>query len=368
MTRVEIAEWPKALGAADQERWMRTRRDFIERVAAYGGSASAAMLALDLLAPSNASPALALEGSGNGTHVVILGAGVAGLCAAYELGKAGYVCTILEARARPGGRVWTVRGGDRHVESDGTAQTCAFPGGTYLNPGPARVPQHHVTMDYYREFGIAVEQFGNVNMNAYYYSSTAQPEMRRIRMREAKFAIAGYTSELLAKAVAQSALDAPLTRDDKAKLLDFLASNGGLTKTFTVHEQRLGRLSRVAGGGRCGGHARPIRSSLMPLIRGGFGAFFRSEYALDQQLTMFQPVGGIDALPLRVRGAAARTACTTTRPSPRFARRPTACASPSRAPARNPRSIEAAYCICTIPLAGAAQNPGRLQPAVSPRR
>src|SRR5476649_257096 len=186
------------------------------------------MLALDLFAPERASAALALEGSGGGTHVVILGAGVAGLCAAYELGKAGYVCTVLEARSRPGGRVWTVRGGDRHVESDGTVQTAAFPDGTYLNPGPARVPQHHVTMDYYREFGVALEQFGNVNMNAYYHSTKAPPELARIRMREAKMSIAGYTSELLAKAVSQSALDAALTADDKVKLLDFLASYGNL--------------------------------------------------------------------------------------------------------------------------------------------
>ena len=147
---------------------MRTRRDFIERVAAFGGSVSAALTALDLLAPAAASPPLVLEGSGNGTRVVILGAGVAGLCAAYELAKAGYDPIVLEARARAGGRVWTVRNGDRHIESDGSAQTAAFPAGAYLNPGPARVPQHHVTMDYYREFDVPVEQFGNVNMNAYF--------------------------------------------------------------------------------------------------------------------------------------------------------------------------------------------------------
>ena len=342
---------------------MRTRRDFIERVAAYGGSASAAMLALDLLAPSNASPAMALEGSGNGTHVVILGAGVAGLCAAYELGKAGYVCTILEARARPGGRVWTVRGGDRHVESDGVAQTCAFPGGTYLNPGPARVPQHHVTMDYYREFGIAVEQFGNVNMNAYYYSSAAQPEMRRIRMREAKFAIAGYTSELLAKAVAQSALDAPLTRDDKTKLLDFLASNGGLSKTFTyTNNGWAGYAELPAAGDVAGTPSDPLE--LMPLIRGGFGSFFRSENALDQQLTMFQPVGGIDALPYafaaRLRGRIHfNSAVTAIRKTPGGVRVAYTSAG------GNPRAIEGAYCICTIPLPVLRKIPADFSPRFS---
>src|SRR5262245_41291358 len=57
-------------------------------------------------------------GSGNGKRVAILGAGIAGLTAAYRLREAGYQCTILEARDRPGGRVWTIRGGDRVVETD----------------------------------------------------------------------------------------------------------------------------------------------------------------------------------------------------------------------------------------------------------
>jgi monoamine oxidase len=145
-------------------RVMRTRREFVQAVAAHGGSAYAAMLALDLLAPAKAS-AFALEGDGRGTKIVILGAGVAGLCAAYELGKLGYDCTILEARARPGGRAWTIRGGDKFVESDGIAQTATFADGLYHNPGPSRVPQHHVTMDYYRELGVAIELFGNENLN-----------------------------------------------------------------------------------------------------------------------------------------------------------------------------------------------------------
>jgi monoamine oxidase len=57
---------------------------------------------------------------GNGTRVVILGAGIAGMVAALELGKAGYECRVLEARSRPGGRNWTLRGGDTVEEVDST--------------------------------------------------------------------------------------------------------------------------------------------------------------------------------------------------------------------------------------------------------
>jgi monoamine oxidase len=41
--------------------------------------------------------------------VVVMGAGLAGLAAAYELTQAGYEVTVLEAQTRPGGRVHTVR-------------------------------------------------------------------------------------------------------------------------------------------------------------------------------------------------------------------------------------------------------------------
>lgn len=65
-------------------------------------------------------------------RVVIVGAGVAGLCVAYELVKAGYSCTLLKAAARAGGRVWTVRDGSRSAELDGTEQRARLADGMYF--------------------------------------------------------------------------------------------------------------------------------------------------------------------------------------------------------------------------------------------
>jgi monoamine oxidase len=47
--------------------------------------------------------------AGSSRQVLVLGAGLAGLAAAYELKKAGYAVSVLEARSRPGGRVLTYR-------------------------------------------------------------------------------------------------------------------------------------------------------------------------------------------------------------------------------------------------------------------
>src|SRR5277367_637804 len=108
-----------------------SRRDFLMRVGQIGGYGAAftLMQSLGLL------PAMGVTGEtakirkvpGNGTTVVILGGGIAGLVSAYELGKLGYRCTLLEAReTRVGGRNWTVRKGTNVEFTNGFTQTCNF--------------------------------------------------------------------------------------------------------------------------------------------------------------------------------------------------------------------------------------------------
>ncbi len=77
---------------------------------------------------------------------VVVGAGMSGLVAAYELGRAGHVVTVLEARPRVGGRVLTLR--------------APFASGHLAEAGAARIlPAHNLTLSYARHFGLPVDRF-----------------------------------------------------------------------------------------------------------------------------------------------------------------------------------------------------------------
>jgi cation diffusion facilitator CzcD-associated flavoprotein CzcO len=72
-----------------------------------------AMTTMGLAAESTYNGPIRLEGDPRGALVVILGAGVAGLVAAFELHRIGYKVQMLEYNDRAGGRCWSLRGGDR---------------------------------------------------------------------------------------------------------------------------------------------------------------------------------------------------------------------------------------------------------------
>lgn len=78
--------------------------------------------------------------------VLIVGAGVAGLVAAYELDKLNYDVTVLEAQSRPGGRVFTFRNWEAPD--------------LYAEAGAARIPaDHDITRKYANEFGLPLIPF-----------------------------------------------------------------------------------------------------------------------------------------------------------------------------------------------------------------
>ncbi|WP_248958107.1 flavin monoamine oxidase family protein [Sphaerisporangium perillae] len=242
----------------------------------------------------------ALRG-GRPASVLVLGAGVAGLACAYELGKAGYDCTVLEARDRVGGRSLTLRGGDTVTElpvqgaagsaSPGDTQRVTFGEGTYFNAGPARIAQWMVTLDYCRELGVPLEVFVNSNSAAYVLTAGMKAP---VRVRTARADAYGYISELLAKAADAGALDARLTGADKERLLDFLSAFGeiGPSHDYTGGERRGYRVNPGIGQGSELG-APP---SLTEVLSQGLGRVLTMDAGYEQAMPMFQPVGGMDAI------------------------------------------------------------------------
>src|SRR5882757_5313332 len=115
-----------------------SRRDFLKKASVLAGGAYPAMMAMGLVPAAPVHP-FVLEGSGDGKEVVILGAGLAGMAAAYELSKLGYHCTILEARDRAGGRCWSVRKGSVNTETGQPLHKANFDDGLYFNAGPSRI-------------------------------------------------------------------------------------------------------------------------------------------------------------------------------------------------------------------------------------
>ncbi len=178
-----------------------TRRALLEQIGTVGGLGATYMameaLGLAIPTPAGAENFQLPPASGSGRSVAILGAGIAGLVSAYELRRAGYRVTVLEARNRIGGRSWTIRGGDRIVQNGRSDQHAAFSPGLYFNSGPARIPStHRAILGYARRFGVQLETFVNVNRNAGWdFGGKVFPERRFV------FDFRGHMSELLAKAI-----------------------------------------------------------------------------------------------------------------------------------------------------------------------
>jgi monoamine oxidase len=134
-----------------------TRRQFLRRSAL-------AVAGIGLAQSPRALGATAIITKGPAKKVLVLGAGMAGLVAAYELTQLGHDVTVLEARTRSGGRVHTLRE--------------PFSDGLFAEEGAARIPDNHdLTLKYVHQFELGLEPFYPARLNAVRFDRGSREEV-----------------------------------------------------------------------------------------------------------------------------------------------------------------------------------------------
>jgi len=352
-----------------------SRRGLLSLIGMTAGSAAMyqAMTSLGLAAESGYKGPADLSGDPKGASVLVLGAGLAGMTAALELRQAGYSVQLLEFNDRPGGRNWTLRGGDRYTELGGTTQTCGFDQGLYINPGPWRIPyHHHGVLAYCRRLGVALEPFQQLNHNALLHNSKGfggKPQ----RIRDIKTDFQGHVSELLAKATQQGKLDEAVSTEDREILLQALKAWGALDKDYAYKAGETSAdfrgYAKDAGGGL---GAEPVPGEpigLSDILSSRLWRSLQSFALYEFQTTMFQPVGGMDmigkAFAAQLGGLIRYNAKVTRIQQGEGG--VTVTYEDTKSPG-SPLQATADWCVCTIPLTVLSQIPidvgARMQAAI----
>lgn len=334
-----------------------TRRDFLSKALAIGGSgfllASMKAWGMDIASGATAPPVL--EGSGNGKTVVILGAGIGGMTAAYELSKQGYTVKVIEARSFAGGRNQTARRGKVLEELGGEKQVCEFDEGQYINIGPWRLPfNHYSTLHYTREFNVPLELFNNDNDASYVYTAKAKGALagKRLRMFEVKADLRGYVDELLAKSLKGGLMDKQISADDKMLLIDYLVNEGHLSNQDLSYKGTEGRGYKVnPGAGMSPGPGVPSDPlGFSDLLQSKLGHIYHSVNSFEQQATMLQPVGGMDQIAKAFEKRTSRMISYNTEVSKLVNMADRVEIHVKNTASGKESIVKADFCLCTIPL------------------
>lgn len=212
-------------------------------------------------------------------RIVVVGAGMAGLSAAYELKRAGHEVVLLEAQQRVGGRLQTYREPFTH--------------GLYAEAGGMRLPaSHELTMGYVNKFKLKTSPFTMGNPNCYVFINGEKMRLSEFRHNPAVLGFAvnekerGKTASQLwdeslapieakLKEKGDSAWDEILAEYDNDSLREFLDKCGwseGAIEMFGLFQGYEGRQN----------------ASFIDIIRPEIGGSFRDLVELQ---------GGSDNLP-----------------------------------------------------------------------
>lgn len=327
-----------------------TRRDLILAAARIGGAglATGVLETIGLTAESDLTDLETLDPIGsNAPEVLILGAGIAGMCAAYELESLGYRCRVLEARPRSGGRCVTLRAGDRS-EEQGETQTCTFDRNHYFNPGPTRIPPWHVTVDYCRKFGIPLAPWINVNENAFILQTRGPLANSKLRIRDVIADTEGYLTLSMRGAVDDRRIGAAWSARDRKAVMRYLSAYGRIDNDGVYRGTRcrsfkdFDPVSSIKPT-----HGAPI--DMRALFSGGIGGYFKFINSINQQMTMLEVVGGTDRIATafqRSLRARIEFGCEVTE----IDAGPAETIVTFKDRSGKAHTARAPYCICTVPL------------------
>jgi monoamine oxidase len=279
-----------------------TRRDLLSMIGVMGGASAMylAMAELGHAQSTNFKGPAQLSRPPPGASVLILGSGWAGMVAALEMRDAGYKVQVLEYQDRPGGRNWTLYGGDSFTELGGATQNVQFDRGIYLNPGPWRIPYHHQGVIHYAQrLGVQLEPFTQLNYNAYVHSSKAYGGKPK-RYREVQADFQGHVAELLGKAAQQGALDQKVSKEDREILMAALKNWGALDNNYEYTKGLISSNRRGfdldPGGGLSGAPKPSDPDALSTVLTSHLWSSIGTHSSHLVQQSIFQPKGGMGML------------------------------------------------------------------------
>jgi monoamine oxidase len=244
----------------------------------YGLLSSAAALSAGSLSRASYAD---LPPSNNPQKVTVIGAGLAGLSAAHQLVRSGHEVTILEARRRPGGRVYTLRE--------------PFADGLYAEAGAFWIADNHdITLKYINLFDLPLVPNTARNVFSHYYGRGKSLDLANLSSsdfpyqltdKEVELGYGGIFSayfgpalEALSRVDLLSPPDSSLAAYDRLSVADYLLQQGA--SRDAVELLRLGYFD-VWGDG-VGTY------SALQLLR---------DLALNTAPTYYQIEGGNDRLP-----------------------------------------------------------------------